>query len=94
MANADALYGLLLEHSAMDYFDAPLEAVVEHGDWHDDGLYRVAEWLVTGAPDREPIKIGIAVLGIFQGGEGEREPVEETRDRMLEVVRDVGDERE
>lgn len=70
-ANADALYDLLLEHSAMDYVDALLEAIVEHGDWPADRLYRVAEWLATGAPDREPVKIGIAILGIFQGGEGE-----------------------
>jgi hypothetical protein len=34
-----------------------------------DRLHAVARWLATEAPDREPVKTAIAILGILQGGE-------------------------
>lgn len=69
---AAALYVLLTEHSALEYVDQLLEAVVRDGDLDLDHLQVVARWLATEAPDREPVKAGLALLGLFTGG-GDRD---------------------
>ena len=67
--HAESLYSLLKEHSALLYADPFLEAVVADDDLDLERLHTVACWLATSAPDREPIKCAIALLGVFQGGE-------------------------
>lgn len=66
---ADSLYSLLIEHSALNYVDHLLEAVVGDDDLEAERLQTIARWIATGAADREPIKCAIALLGVFQGGE-------------------------
>jgi hypothetical protein len=64
-AHAADLYSALTEHAALDYIDPLLEAIV--GDEHLDSerLHAIARWLATEAPDREPVKVGAALLGLF-----------------------------
>lgn len=59
-----ALYHLLTEHRALTFVDPLLYALSEEEDGHDLGRLRaVGRWLATGAADREPVKIGLALLG-------------------------------
>jgi hypothetical protein len=62
---AHALYTLMTEGGTLDYVDALLEAIVEHEDWDEERLYAVARWLAEEAPDRDAVKIGLAILGAF-----------------------------
>ena len=64
---AEALYTLLTEHRALEYVDPLLEAIARDSDLNRYRLRVVARWLVTEAPDREPVKAGIALLGLFRG---------------------------
>lgn len=66
--SAGALYSLLLEHRTLSYVDHLLEAVVNHDDLNLERLHTIAQWLATGATDREPVKCAIALLGVFTGG--------------------------
>ncbi|MBD2774256.1 hypothetical protein [Iningainema tapete] len=61
---AGNLYTVLMEHSAIDYIDPLLEAVWQQ-QLDTDGLYEIARWLATRAPDRELVKLGISLLGLF-----------------------------
>ncbi len=61
---AAALYGLLVEASAIEYVDPLLSGLLEDERMPQDRLREVARWLATGAPDREAVKIGIALLGL------------------------------
>jgi hypothetical protein len=61
------LYALLAEHRTLDYVDPLLEIVGDDTD--PDRLRAVARWLATEAPDREPVKAGIALLGLFHGSD-------------------------
>jgi hypothetical protein len=63
---AAELYDLLAEHRAVDYIDPLLESVREE-DLDQERLHAVARWLAKEAPDREPVKAGIALLGLFHG---------------------------
>src|SRR5918998_111737 len=65
---AARLYALLAEHKTLDYID-PLLKIVGSDDMDPDRLRAVAWWLATEAPDREPVKAGIALLGVFHGSE-------------------------
>lgn len=65
---AARLYALLAEHKTLDYID-PLLKIVGGDDMDPDRLRAVARWLATEAPDREPVKAGIALLGVFHGSE-------------------------
>lgn len=65
-ANASRLYDLVISRPALSYVDALLEAVVARSDWDSDRLYHVARWLASEAADRDAVKIGIALLGLFR----------------------------
>ena len=60
------LYEMLTERSTLDYADEIIERIVERRDISASGLYALARFLVERAPDREPVKFGIALLGIFR----------------------------
>lgn len=66
--NASSLYSLLLEHPALSYVDHLLEAVVTSNDLNLERIHTIAQWLATGAADREPVKCAIGLLGVFSGG--------------------------
>ena len=66
--NASSLYSLLLEHPTLSYVDHLLEAVITSSDLNLKRIHTIAQWLATGAADREPVKCAIALLGVFPGG--------------------------
>lgn len=74
------LYELLRQGRALGLADSLLEALRENQATLPLGRLRsLARWLVTQAPDREPVKIGMAILGLF----GEKED----RDLLLTLGR-------
>ena len=68
-AGRAVLYPLLLKHPALGYVDPLLEQVAASDALDPARLYELALWLATEAPDREPVKVGLALLGIIQGPE-------------------------
>jgi hypothetical protein len=66
---AAELYSLLVGRSALDYVDPLLEAVVRDERLDPERLHAVARWLAAEAPDREPVKTAIALLGVLRGGQ-------------------------
>lgn len=66
---ASSLYSLLVEQSSLAYVDQLLEAVVAEEDLDAERIHSIANWLATGAADREPIKCAIALLGVCHGGD-------------------------
>ena len=64
---AAALYTLLMDYPALQFTDALLPLIVE--TTHLDRVQRVARWLAKKAPDREPVKAAIAILGVVSRGE-------------------------
>ena len=65
---AKRLYALLLAHKTLDYVDALMEGF--QGTTIDVSRLRsVARWIAMGAPDREPVKTAIAILGLIGSGE-------------------------
>ena len=60
------LYELLRQERAVGLADPLLEALRESPASQPlDRLRDLARWLATRAPDREPVKIGMAILGLF-----------------------------
>ncbi|OKJ95638.1 hypothetical protein AMK34_21725 [Amycolatopsis sp. CB00013] len=57
------LYAGVMDDDVMDYVDALMERL---GRERLDGraLHRVGKWLAVTAPDRGPVKLGIALLGV------------------------------
>lgn len=75
-ARIERLYGLLLEHPALSTVDPLLERIVEEaraGGLPEDRFRELALWLVGRAPDREPVKMAVAWLGLL--GHSEDRPV-------------------
>ena len=69
------LYQLLCSANALEVVDPLLELLGQQLPDDDnlfDRLALLAEWLVRRAPDREPVKLGMALLGRF-GGERHRD---------------------
>jgi len=60
-----ALYSLLLQEGTLDFIDPVLSAIRSDPPPYLDGIHKIAVWLATQSPDREPVKFGIALLGIF-----------------------------
>jgi hypothetical protein len=60
-------YDLLSDEKALAMADPLLEAVLARKDLDLERLRSFARWLVTRAPDRTAVKIGVALLGIFRG---------------------------
>jgi hypothetical protein len=65
-----ALYETLSSATAMDFVDELVQAVAGH-EWQEERLQSLANWLLREAPDREAVKIGIALLGLFQNHDNE-----------------------
>jgi hypothetical protein len=64
------LYHLLSGANALEVVDPLLEQIGQQLPDDDklfDRLAELAEWLVRRAPDREPVKLGMALLGRFCG---------------------------
>jgi hypothetical protein len=63
----EALYGQVTAHGTLEYVDTLLPLLAAKPNLHVERLHAVGRWLATQAPDREPVKLGIALLGIVQG---------------------------
>ncbi len=68
------LYEALGEGSSIESVDPLLRLIVDDGGIDADRLHDLAVWLATGAADREPVKVALALLGILQGYD-DREPI-------------------
>ncbi|HEV7672685.1 MAG TPA: hypothetical protein VGS22_29545 [Thermoanaerobaculia bacterium] len=62
------LYDLMLRHSALESVDA-LNGRIVRGGIDPTKLHTIARFLATRAPDREPVKMAIAWLGLLRGGD-------------------------
>jgi hypothetical protein len=62
------LYALMLRHSALESVDA-LNGRIVRGGIDPAKLHTIARFLATRAPDREPVKLAIAWLGLLRGGD-------------------------
>ncbi|MEP7011140.1 MAG: hypothetical protein ABJC13_12520 [Acidobacteriota bacterium] len=62
------LYALMLRHSALESVDA-LNGRIVRGGIDPAKLHTIARFLATRAPDREPVKMAIAWLGLLRGGD-------------------------
>lgn len=64
-ANKARVYDFLAEKSVVSLIDPFLKALREEADVNHDRLYDLAKSFATEAPHREPVKLGIAVLGLY-----------------------------
>lgn len=63
--NLKSLYFLLLEEGTLSSIDPVLTSIRQDPSAPLEMYYKIAMWLATKSPDREPVKFGIALLGIF-----------------------------
>jgi hypothetical protein len=63
---AAALYEALTSHATLDYIDVLMQALADDEGFHHGRLHTVARWLATESADREPVKFGMALLGLFR----------------------------
>lgn len=66
---AQALYSLLISHNTDRYTDLLMEEIVQHKKIKTERLCVIARWIATGSPDREPVRVSIAILGLVRAGE-------------------------
>ena len=66
---ARRLYTVLSKCSTIDHVDALLPIITKSASLQPDRVRAVARWLATGAPDREPVKTALAILGVVSQGE-------------------------
>jgi hypothetical protein len=64
-ASVDKLYSVLNTSGALGYIDPLLEKLRARRDLQSERTHALASWLATRAADREPVKVGIALLGLF-----------------------------
>jgi hypothetical protein len=64
--NKAAVYQHVIAGHVVAIIDPVIEALVNEQGISHERLYDLARFFVTGAPDREPIKFGIALLGLFR----------------------------
>lgn len=62
--HAARLYSILTSHSTLGYADQLLQRIAGSQTLDPDRVHAVAYWLATEAADREPVKLGIALLGL------------------------------
>jgi hypothetical protein len=64
--NKAAVYQHVIAEHVVSIIDPVIEALVNENGIGHDRLYELARSFVTEAPDREPVKFGIALLGLFR----------------------------
>ncbi|PQO45468.1 limonene hydroxylase [Blastopirellula marina] len=70
--NKAAFYSSLLDGSTLGVVDPVLQGLIEDPAVNHQRLYEVAYSFATQAIDREPVKFGIALLGIYNVPENEQ----------------------
>ncbi len=63
----DRVYALIAADGAVSLADALLDQLIAKKDLDLGRTQALARWLVTGAPDRNAVKVGMALLGVFRG---------------------------
>jgi hypothetical protein len=63
--NKADVYSFVVEHGIIGMLDAFVERLTQQEDVNHDRLYELARSFATEAPDREPVKFGIALLGLY-----------------------------
>jgi hypothetical protein len=71
-ATLKQLYDELLDGAALEYVDPLLEAVANDRSIDRGRLHTLAVWLAKEAPDRDPVKVALALSGLL-ANEGDRE---------------------
>lgn len=61
-----ALYQHVVAGTTLPLIDPILQALVEAQGLNHDRLYEVAYSFATEAPDREPVKFGLSILGLYR----------------------------
>src|SRR5205807_2200198 len=64
--NKAAVYQHVIAEHVVSIIDPVIEALLNENRIGHDRLYELARSFVTEAPDREPVKFGIALLGLFR----------------------------
>jgi hypothetical protein len=64
--NKAAVYQHVIAAHVVSIIDPVIEALVNEQGISHERLYELARSFVTEAPDREPVKFGIALLGLFR----------------------------
>jgi hypothetical protein len=64
--NKAAVYSHIVDQQIVTMIDPVIQALVNEEGIDQNRLYELARSFVTESPDREPIKFGIAILGLFQ----------------------------
>lgn len=65
-ANKAAVYQHVLAGNVVSIIDSVIVALVSENNISHDRLYELARSFVTEAPDREPVKFGVVLLGLFR----------------------------
>lgn len=65
-ATKAALYQHVIEENTLPLIDPIIQALVENDRINHERLYELAYSFVTEAPDREPVKFGVAILGLYR----------------------------
>jgi hypothetical protein len=66
VANKAAVYQHIIDEHIVSIIDPVIQALVNEGGINHERLYELAHSFVTESPDREPVKFGIAILGLFR----------------------------
>ncbi len=61
------VYEYLMKDRVINLVDPFLESLATASDLDHRRLHKLAKSFATGSPDREPTKMGIAILGLFRG---------------------------
>ena len=69
--NISKFYKLIKSDYALDYIDPFLEKILNDSILHDERVPRLATWIAENAPDRGPVKVSIAILGVSTTGEAD-----------------------
>jgi hypothetical protein len=67
--NIKFFYNLAIDDNVVDYIDHLLPMLTKDTNLDYERLKQFAAWLATESPDRGPVKVAIAILGIFPGEE-------------------------
>ena len=68
-SNIRTLYLLIKDGSALGVIDALIERIRSQRDLDVGRLYEIVHWFTTHAPDREPVKFSMALLGLLRGND-------------------------
>ncbi len=60
------LYNLLLEDSVLGYVDGAIDLIIRAKISPQPHLHKFSRWLLEQAPDRGPLKFGIALTGVIR----------------------------